>query len=82
MSYLPEVAHPHRKRDPSDLSDCEWQIVKPLLPGTKGFGRLPECDFLRPTDRFSVENATSRIPSFIVLFCRLQLPNPPQGVTI
>ena len=39
MSRLPEVANPHRRLYPSDLSDREWEVIKPLLPAAKGFGR-------------------------------------------
>lgn len=45
MSRLPAVAHPHRKPYPSDLSDQEWAILKPLLPQPKGFGHPIEVDF-------------------------------------
>lgn len=38
MSRLPKIANPHRKAYPSDLSDAEWEIIKPWLPATKGFG--------------------------------------------
>ncbi len=45
MSRLPTIAHPHRKPYPSDLSDEEWAILKPLLPQPKGFGHPVEVDF-------------------------------------
>jgi putative transposase len=45
MSRLPAVAHSHRKSYPSDLSDQEWAILKPLLPQPKGFGHPIEVDF-------------------------------------
>ena len=38
MSRLPQIANPHRKAYPSDLSDAEWEIIEPLLPAAKGFG--------------------------------------------
>jgi putative transposase len=31
MSRLPQIATPTRKPYPSDLSDGEWEILKPLL---------------------------------------------------
>lgn len=39
MSRLPKVSNPHRRLYPSDLSDREWKVIKPLLPAPKGFGR-------------------------------------------
>jgi putative transposase len=45
MSRLPEIANPHRKPYPSDLSDAEWELIKPLLPSPKGFGHPVEADF-------------------------------------
>lgn len=39
MSRLPKIANPHRKAYPSDLSDAEWEIISPLIPPEKGFGR-------------------------------------------
>lgn len=44
MTRLPDVAHPHRKPYPSDLSNAEWEI-KPLLPQAKGFGHPVKVDF-------------------------------------
>jgi putative transposase len=44
MSKLPEIAAPHRVAYASDLSDAEWQIIEPLLPGPKGFGHPREVD--------------------------------------
>ncbi|WP_293108796.1 IS5 family transposase [Moorena sp. SIO3I6] len=44
MSRLPEVAKPHRRLYPSDLSDREWEIIKPLLPLPQGFGRPRTVD--------------------------------------
>jgi putative transposase len=38
ISRLPQIATPTRKPYPSDLSDGEWEILKPLLPQLKGFG--------------------------------------------
>jgi len=46
MSRLPTIAQPQRKPYPSDLSDDEWAILKPLLPVPKGFGHpIEEVDF-------------------------------------
>lgn len=45
MTRLPEIAQPIRKPYPSDLSDAEWEIIKPLLPKPKGFGHPVEVDF-------------------------------------
>jgi putative transposase len=44
MSRLPAIENPHRKPYPSDLSDAEWLILKPLLPKPKGFGHPVEVD--------------------------------------
>jgi transposase len=33
-----------RKQYTSDLSDAEWEIIEPLLPGDKLVGRLREVD--------------------------------------
>ena len=44
MSRLPEIANPKRKIYPSDLSDREWALIKPLLPKAKGFGHPREVD--------------------------------------
>jgi putative transposase len=45
MTRLPEIANPQRKPYPSDLSDAEWTILRPLLPQPKGFGHPVEVDF-------------------------------------
>ncbi|MBE9054058.1 IS5 family transposase [Nostocales cyanobacterium LEGE 11386] len=45
MSRLPTIENPQRKPYPSDLSDAEWAILKPLLPTPKGFGHPVEVDF-------------------------------------
>lgn len=45
MSSLPEIANPQRKPYASDLSDAEWEVLKPLLPPPKGFGHPVEVDF-------------------------------------
>ncbi len=45
MSRLPDVANPHRKLYPSDLSDAEWAILRPLLPTPKQIGHPVEVDF-------------------------------------
>lgn len=44
MSRLPDIANPQRKPYPSDLSDTEWEVLKPLLPAAKGFGHPVEVD--------------------------------------
>ena len=44
MSRLPVVANAKRQLYPSDLSDLEWELLKPLLPKPKGFGRPREVD--------------------------------------
>lgn len=44
MSRLPAIENPYRKPYPSDLSDAEWLILKPLLPKPKGFGHPVEVD--------------------------------------
>ena len=45
MSRLPEIANPKRQAYPSDLSDAEWEVLQPLLPAPKGFGRPATVDF-------------------------------------
>ncbi|AOX00213.1 transposase [Moorena producens PAL-8-15-08-1] len=45
MSRLPAIANPQRQPYPSDLSDSEWEILKPLVPLPKGFGHPIEVDF-------------------------------------
>jgi putative transposase len=45
MSRLPKIANPQRQPYPSDLSDAEWEVLKPLLPLPKGFGHPVEVDF-------------------------------------
>jgi putative transposase len=45
MSGLPKIINPRRKPYPSDLSDAEWEVLKPLLPLPKGFGHPVEVDF-------------------------------------
>ena len=42
---LPEIANPTRQPYPSDLSDAEWEILKPALPKPFGFGHPVEVDF-------------------------------------
>lgn len=44
MSLLPRIASPTRKSYPSDLSDAEWQVLKPLLPQARGFGHPRTVD--------------------------------------
>ncbi|OZH53028.1 transposase, partial [Hydrocoleum sp. CS-953] len=45
MSRLPAIANPQRQPYSSDLSDVEWEILKPLVPQPKGFGHPLEVDF-------------------------------------
>jgi len=45
MTRLPKIANPQRKPYPSDLSDAEWEVLKPLVPVPKGFGHPVEVDF-------------------------------------
>lgn len=45
MTRLPEIANPKRKPYPSDLSDVEWEVLKPLVPAPKGFGHPVEVKF-------------------------------------
>ncbi len=45
MSCLPNIANPQRKPYPSDLSDAEWELLKPLLPTPRGFGHPVEVSF-------------------------------------
>lgn len=44
MSRLPKVANPQRRLYPSDLSEQEWEIIRPLLLSPKGFGRPRTVD--------------------------------------
>jgi putative transposase len=44
MSKLAEIADPHRKSYPSDLSDAEWEIICPQLPPPEGFGHSRTID--------------------------------------
>ncbi|WP_287280156.1 MULTISPECIES: transposase [unclassified Okeania] len=41
---MPALVKPQRQLYPSDLSDLEWEILKPLLPKPKGFGHPIEVD--------------------------------------
>lgn len=45
MTRLLEIANPQRKPYPSDLSDSEWEVLKPLIAAPKGFGHPVEVDF-------------------------------------
>jgi len=45
MTRLPEIANPQRKLYPSDRSDAEWEVLKPLIPAAKGFGHPVKVDF-------------------------------------
>ncbi|WP_143438372.1 transposase, partial [Hydrocoleum sp. CS-953] len=45
MSRIPTIANPQRKTYPSDLSDLEWNLIKPLLPEPKRLGHPIEVDF-------------------------------------
>lgn len=44
MSRLPIITNPRRQSYPSDLSDAEWEILKPLLPFPKGLGHPRESE--------------------------------------
>jgi len=44
MSQLPQVIEPQRQLYPSDLSDAQWAIIRPLLPEPKGFGHPRTVD--------------------------------------
>jgi putative transposase len=44
MSKLPQVGNPQRKLYPSDLSDAEWEIIRPLLPPPKVVGHPRTVD--------------------------------------
>lgn len=44
MSRLPKIANPQRQIYPSDLSDAEWEVLKPLLPHPKGVGHPRTVD--------------------------------------
>ncbi|MDJ0747372.1 MAG: transposase [Xenococcaceae cyanobacterium MO_167.B27] len=44
MSCLPKITVPTRKRYMSDLSDSEWEVVKPWFPAPKGFGHQRTVD--------------------------------------
>ncbi len=44
MSRFPQIAVPTRKPYLSDLSDREWEVIKPLLPTPKGFGHPRNVD--------------------------------------
>jgi putative transposase len=44
VSGLPAIANPLREPYPSDLSDAEWELLKPLLPTPKGFGHPVEVN--------------------------------------
>jgi hypothetical protein len=46
MSCFPNIANFQRQSYPSDLSNAEWEVLKPLLPKPKGFGHPREVDFL------------------------------------
>ncbi len=67
MTRLPEIANPQRKPYPSNLSDGEWEVLKPLIPAPKGFGHPVAVDFreirlghiLCTTNRMPMGNATS-----------------------
>jgi len=44
MSRLPAIENSHRKPYPSDLSDAQGDVLKPLLPAPKGFGHPVSVD--------------------------------------
>ncbi len=39
-----QLAFEQRRRYPTDLTDAEWEQIKPLLPGPAPRGRPPEVD--------------------------------------
>lgn len=47
MTRLPEIANPKRKPYPSDLSDVEWEVLKPLVPAPKGLVIRSKLNFAR-----------------------------------
>lgn len=65
MTRLPKIANSPRKPYLSDLSDAEWEVLKPLLPQAKGLGHPVQVDFretqwhfLCSTNGMSVGNDT------------------------
>ncbi|NEO73827.1 hypothetical protein [Moorena sp. SIO3H5] len=40
MSRLPQISNHHRQPYPSDMSDVESEVLRPLIPKLKGFGHL------------------------------------------
>ncbi len=44
MSQFPAICDRQRKAYPSDLSELEWGIIKPLLPAPFGFGHPRTVD--------------------------------------
>ena len=44
MKSLPKVANPKRQIYLSDMSDDQWEVIRPLLPSPKGFGRPRTVD--------------------------------------
>ncbi len=44
MKRFPQIAIPTRKPYLSDLSDHEWEVMRPLLPTPKGFGHPRAVD--------------------------------------
>ncbi|NEP27726.1 MAG: transposase [Moorea sp. SIO3I6] len=40
MSRLPQISNHHRQPYPSDMSDVESEVLRPLIPKPKGFGPL------------------------------------------
>lgn len=71
MTRLSKIVNPQRKPCPSDLSDAEWAILKPLVSVAKGFGHPVEVDFrsysqrhfLRATNGMPMGNAAPRSPT-------------------
>jgi transposase len=50
MAWTEFIRAQHRrktKRYPSDLTDAEWKIVRPLLPGRNRLGRPRKVELLR-----------------------------------
>jgi|HubBroStandDraft_1064217.scaffolds.fasta_scaffold225736_2 putative transposase len=41
---MPNQTHPRKEPYPSDLTDAEWRLLRPLLPGAPKLGRPPRYD--------------------------------------
>ena len=44
MKSLPKPANPRRQTYLSDMSDAQWEVIRPLLPSPKAFGRPRTVD--------------------------------------